>query len=315
MKKIRFNLDPKYKKYLPSKKFTYMILSFIGVCIFIFVISTLFFGKSSFLKHKKTTSVLTTQNLTLNQLLQRDSDGDGVMDWEEGLWGTDPNKTKTFDIPDSEYIKSKRQTAQMEGEIAATNGLTETDKFAQQFFASLAALKQSGQLDETTIKNLSTSLGQEMADSTLINAYTLQNIKIDPSDNKTTQESYYLNAGNLFEKYKEKGVGDELEIAGTLVASGTNTESENKLNTIANYYQEYAEKMLTISVPQSLSVYHLRIINSSNNTGIAVRNMAKISTDPVVGLSGVSQYQKYSGELIDTVGELETILSINGIIE
>ena len=58
--------------------------------------------------NKKDESKLSTQKLTINQLLQKDSDGDGVMDWEEGLWGTDPNNTKTFEgIPDAEYIKTK----------------------------------------------------------------------------------------------------------------------------------------------------------------------------------------------------------------
>jgi hypothetical protein len=165
------------------------------------------------------------------------------------------------------------------------------------------------------MKNMTTALGEGIADPALNSSYGTESIKIDPTDNKTTQEKYYLQAGTLFETYKNKGIGGELEIVGGLVASGTNPSSESKLNTIANAYQEYAQKMLLLSVPQSLSSYHLKIINSSNNTGIAVRNMTKIANDPVVGLSGVSQYQKYSGELTDAVAGLETILSINGILE
>jgi hypothetical protein len=313
--KIKLKINEKYKKYLPSKRFVYVILSFIGVCIFIFIISTLIFGKSSFLNSKNNKD-LTTQNLTINELLQKDSDGDGVMDWEEGLWGTDPYKTKTFeDTPDKEYIKAKRDALKTPDATGISTDLTETDKFAQQFFASLAALKQSGQLNDAAIKNIATSLGESIADPTLINAYTMQNIEITTTDNETTQEKYYLEAGNLFEKYKEKGIGSELEITGTLVASGSNTENENRLAYIANAYQEYAQKMLAISVPESLSSYHLKIINSSNNIGIAIRSMQKIANDPVTGLSGVSQYQKYSEELIAAVGSIETILSINGILE
>ena len=54
--------------------------------------------------------------------------------------------------------------------------------------------------------------------------------------------------------------------------------------------------------------YHLHIANSSNNTGISVSNMAKITSDPVVGLSGLSQYQKYSDDLVKAVTDLETFL-------
>jgi len=319
MKKIHINIDEKYKKYLPSKKFTYLILSIIGLFVLALIISALFFGKSSFLSDKNKNK-LTTQNATINDLLKLDSDSDGVADWEEGLWGTDPNKKITFDeISDAEYIKSKRDGLQTTNGIvpSSNENLSETDKFAQQFFASLAALKQSGQFDADTIKNMSTTLGENIANPMLIDAYSEQDIKINSDDSLISQENYYLKAGNLFETYRNKGVGDELEATSAIAASGSSASSPEmvtKLNTIASAYQEYAKKMVAIAVPKSLSSYHLDIINSSNNTGIAVKNMAKITDDPIIGFSGVAQYQKYSNELIKAVEDLEAILTSSGII-
>lgn len=312
---MKINIDEKCKKYLPSKRFTYLILSFIGFSILFFIVSTLLFGKTSFLSKRE--SRLAAQKVSINQLLQKDSDGDGVMDWEEGLWGTNPNNTKTFnDVPDAEYIKSKRQAlGTPDGSGLDNSSLTETDKFAQQFFASLAALKQSGQFDKNTIQNMSSALGESIANPLLINAYTEQNIKISSNNSADNQNRYYDEAANLFASYKKKGLGDELEIVGSIAASNaSNPELTSKLNLIASAYQEYAQNMLSISVPDSLSSYHLRIINGSNNTGIAVKNMIKITGDPIMGLSGVAQYQKYSDELVKAVSELETMLSINGTI-
>jgi len=318
MKKIHININEKYKKYLPSKKFTYFVLGFIGLGIFIFIISTLFFGKSSFLS-KESKNKLLTQKLTINELLQKDSDGDGVMDWEEGLWGTDPNNTKTFNnMPDLEYVKSKREALQTpDGNGLDNSSLSETDKFAQQFFASIAALKQSGQIDADTIKNVSTTLGQTIVDPTIINKYTNQDIKISESDSIEKQKTYYLNIKKLFENYSKKGLGNEAEITSILASSGITAEEKikytNQLSQIADAYQEYAQKIIVTQVPRSLISYHLAIANSANNTGIAVRNMVKVTDDPIVGLSGLSQYQKYSEELISSVGNLETVLYNNGI--
>ena len=64
-----------------------------------------------------------------------------------------------------------------------------------------------------------------------------------------------------------------------------------------------------MSVPQSLADYHLRIANSANDTGISVLNMGKVANDPIVGLSGLSQYQKYSDNLVKAVTDLETFLA------
>ena len=32
---------------------------------------------------------------TLESMVNKDTDGDGILDWEEGLWGTDPIKKET----------------------------------------------------------------------------------------------------------------------------------------------------------------------------------------------------------------------------
>jgi hypothetical protein len=309
------------KEYLPSKKFVYIFIACVIVLVIFLLVSNIFFGKNSFVASDKKGG-LQGEKVTLNSLLQKDSDGDGVMDWEEALWGTDPNKEASFDgISDSEYIKNKRAELKLstgsefgQGE----GGLSETDKFAQEFFASLSAMKQGGQIDEDTIKNVSASLGQNIVDPTMTDKYTENDIQLDDNDGVDRQEVYYLNAQKLFEQYKKEGLGDELEITGQIVSSQStminDPDSINKLLKIADAYQAYAQEMTKTPVPQSLAQYHLQIINSANNTGIAVRNMSKVVDDPIVGLSGLSQYQKYSEDLISSVEKLETILSNNGII-
>ncbi|MFZ2072382.1 MAG: thrombospondin type 3 repeat-containing protein [Minisyncoccia bacterium] len=313
-------INEKYKKYLPSKKFTYIFVACIVVLLIILIISNIFFSKNTFISLNKKNN-LENQNLTINNLLQKDSDNDGVMDWEEALWGTDPNKEISFNgIKDSDYIKQKRsdlnlsensETAQNDGE------LTETDKFAQQFFASLSVMKQNGQIDKNTINNVSTALGQSIVDPNLIDKYTEKDMNLSQNDGVNEQEIYYKNAKNIFETYKKEGIGGELEIVGDIVSSGK-TENEQdsikKLATIASAYEGFAEKMVELEVPGSLEQYHFKIINSANNTGVSVRSMIKIIDDPIIGLSGLSQYQKYSDDLISSVGNLEKILSNNGIM-
>lgn len=309
------------KNYLPSKKFTYIFIACIVALAVFLLISNIFFGKNSFVALGKK-GQLQNEKLTIENLLQKDSDGDGVMDWEEALWGTNPNKEATFDgVSDSDYIKKKREALNLpeENGLAENGELNETDKFAQEFFASLSAMKQSGQIDKNTINNVSNALGQNIVDPTLADKYSEKDIKLDENDGVDIQNTYYTNVKNLFESYKEKGIGDELEIVSIIansgaVESGVESANADKLAIIADAYQEFAQEMIKISVPESLAQYHIRIINNANNTGIAVRNMIKVMDDPIVGLSGLSQYQKYSDDLISSVGDLEAILSNNGII-
>ncbi|MFA6524481.1 MAG: hypothetical protein WC264_03680 [Candidatus Paceibacterota bacterium] len=309
-------IDEKYLKYLPSKKFTYLIIGVIVLGLIFFIISSIFFGKNSYIALNKQAK-LQNEKITIDNLLQKDTDRDGVMDWEEALWGTDPNKEITFnDTKDIDYIKQKRDDLKLSNESELTtsgDGLTETDKFAQQFFASLTAMKQSGQIDQTTINNVSASLGQNIIDPNLINKYTEKDINLSANDGAGEQIIYYTTAQKIFEKYKTEGLGDELEIVSNIVGSENTQNSKDsidKLTNIANAYQEFAQKMIELKVPESLTQYHLPIINSANNTGVSVRNMIKVIDDPIIGLSGLSQYQQYSDDLIISVENLKTILSV-----
>src|SRR4051812_6869111 len=48
---------------------------------------------------------------TVGTLVNRDTDEDGVLDWEEGLWGTDPTKKETTPgTPDSVVVENLRDT-------------------------------------------------------------------------------------------------------------------------------------------------------------------------------------------------------------
>ena len=311
-------MNKNMEKYLPTKKFQYVIGSFVILALVFFLSFKLFSSKNSFFSSKKDIK-LQTKELTLNALIAKDSDGDGVADWEETLWGTDPKNKETFGIPDAEYTKNKR-TELKTNETTNTNTdgttETETEKFARQFFASYAAMKASGEISDNTINDFSNTLAEKVADPVIVDKYTEKDIKTMENDSKDDKKNYYILIGNMFETYKNKGLGSELIVAGSMISTGKTEDPEGQgaLLEISNAYKEFAQKLSLVSVPKSLTVYHLKIINGSNNTGVAVSNMSKMLTDPIIGISGTSQYEKYNNNLITSVEELETFLSKDGII-
>jgi len=303
------------KNYLPSKKFIYSIIAIVILGVLFFIISSLISKKNHFSATKE--NALQTTGLTINDMVKKDSDLDGVADWEEALWGTDINNQATFDgLADATYIKQKKDLLKLSSgyDEESSQNLTETDKFAQEFFTSLAAMKQSGQVDAKTINNVSTVLGQKIVDPTIIDKYSTQDARINAEDGIDKQKAYYITIKKIFETYAKKGLGDEVEITSILASSseiGSQTQNIDKLTQIAKAYQDFANEVIKTSVPESLVSYHIKIANSANNTGISVNNMTKVMNDPIVGLSGISQYQKYSDELISNVEDLENLLYNN----
>lgn len=248
---------------------------------------------------------------TVLELIERDTDLDSIPDWEESLWGTNKTKPRTFDdIPDSVYIENKKKELNIEQE-QNDKSLTETEKFAREFFTAYTALKSSGQVDDEAINSFSNALGQKIVNPDLIDRYTENQALLTTTDTLTDKKKYYETLKKIFDSYRKTGLGEELDIVNSgLISYGSNGSSADyqKLSVISTSYREFAEKVMLVKVPKSLLAYHIRIANSSNNLSISVGNMVKIINDPVVGLSGLSQYQKYSDDLAIAVGDLESYL-------
>ncbi len=308
-------MKEKYSKYLPTKKFLIILSVLVVLGVIIFVIFFMSSGGEIFsTTNKKNLVPLKVANQSVTDLIQKDSDGDGIPDWEEDLWGTDKNKKITFNnTPDATYIENRKKELNIDESVTANDkNLTETDKFAREFFVSYSAMKSSGQVDKNAINSFSSALGEKVANPNLLDRYTASDIKLDNNDTAVSRQAYYNTIKKIFKTYQTAGIGDELDIISNKITldSANNPNSSAKLIAIANAYQDFAKKIITdVKVPEGLADYHLRIANSSNNTGISVSNMEKVMDDPVVGLSGISQYQKYSNDLVAAVGDLETALT------
>ena len=274
----------------------------LGILLIVFIIFFIFSDKSIFVS-KKSKNEIKIENKTISEIAMQDTDLDGILDWEESLWGTDKNNKKTFnDLPDATYISNKKKEMNIQETKQTQEELTETDKFAREFFASYMALKDSRQVDSQTINNFSNALGQKIVNQELINKYAEKDLKISNTEEKEDQKTYYNAMKKVFEKYKNDGIGTEMNV----VASNlTRNEDPKELILISMAYKNFAEEALKITVPISLSTYHLKIINNSYNTGISIGSMQNLSKDPLVGLSGLSQYQKYSEDFVRAVEELE----------
>lgn len=296
----------KIKNYLPSKNFS-IIAGISIVVISLFVGAFFVFGRSTTFVSKK--AKLALENKTVADLVVQDTDKDSIPDWEEALWGTDKNKKKTFnDTPDVVYIENKKKELKLESTVDENNA-TETDKFAQEFFAAYAALKANG-ADQNLINNFSSSLGQQIVTPKLIDKYTEKDIHLALTDSSEEKDRYYNEARSTFEDYEAEGLGSELEILSNAIITydSKGVASVEDLDLIGDYYEQAAEKIMALSVPASLTDIHLKIANSANNLGISVHNMTKVVLDPIVGLSGISAYQEYSDNLKNAVADLETTL-------
>src|SRR3989339_1508424 len=305
--KLKLKINPKYKEYLPSKNFTVFVGGGLALVLIVSLIFGLVKGKESFSALK--TQDLKTDGSTLSDLLQTDTDLDGVLDWEEALWGTDKTLKATFnETPDAIYVKQKKDSLATED---SSGDLNETDKFARSFFASYLALESAGENPET-IENLGRAVGEKIGDPNLVDVFAEGDVKVVVGADISDVKKYYSAIQGVFDKYRESGMGDEIDFVNSgLISAQDKLDSvnRNKLERIGKTYKDFAGEMMQISVPREYISAHVKMANSAYNTGVSVLSMTKIVDDPIVGLGGITQYQKYSEDFVKAAEDLDEELA------
>lgn len=241
---------------------------------------------------------------------QRDTDGDGLKDWEELIAGTDPQN------PDSDGNGildglDRASTLAFQNEILDKDGtLTlptmELERSLSQYME--ARVKETGTL---TKDDFNESIKNEVTNNTIAatekildqrNPYTKNDLRISASSDPKT---YFNTVGRIGEKYfplKQK-VGEKIggvEIFRGLLEKknrdGTAMSDEEREETLARIagfrskYAGFASELKGVPVPGELSEFHLSFMNFMANTALAIHHISLLDTDPILGTIGMQHY-------------------------
>ncbi|KKT00441.1 MAG: hypothetical protein UW07_C0006G0004 [Candidatus Nomurabacteria bacterium GW2011_GWF2_43_8] len=243
---------------------------------------------------------MTYSNIAIKDLINRDSDQDGILDWEEGLWGTDPAKKETTPgIPDSVTIsKLKAERANSAETLASAEGyseakeenLTETDKFSRELFSTVAALSQSGVMDEVTVEKISSSLAEHLQNTTPSKEFTLLDIKVTNDESFQAVKNYNYALRDIYTKYQpNESIADILqEFAPD--QNTVNADALAKLDPIIERSRKIIIEIAKTPVPQSLSSMHLGLLNALERLTENLNDIKLYNVDAIVALGAITQY-------------------------
>ena len=253
---------------------------------------------------------LVYSNALIGDLVNMDTDGDGVLDWEESLRGTDPTKRNTNDDGTSDFVEiEKLKAAQGISEPTWSEqnneNLTETDKFSREFFSTVVALNQAGVIDAATVDKLGSTLADEVSNSVPRKVFAIKDFKTSGDDKNSIQ--IYGNAlASIFNKHAINiNAGDILEEA--ITEDGEiDVEVLNKLDPIIKNFNGIINEMSKINVPPYFLSVHLQTINGLEKIAENLADIKLIDKDPLAAMSAMSQYPKNNEELqsyIDTLNQ------------
>lgn len=305
---------------MPSKKFITIVLA-----IFLLGAGIFWLFKNKGLGDNKL--VFEKENNLVSGLFQpdkRDSDSDGLADWEESLWKTDINNSDTDKdgTLDGEEVKLGRNPLEPgpddiyspEKFSEATNTdieeITETEKFSRNFFSQYLTLKMAArgeELDATIKEGLVNSLMENINTGIPITPYSLSGLKISPNNSKEAALDYGNKLSLIFQSHTNPVPGDEILFFMEML--GKSDESMiTRLDKSVALYESLIKDSLGLSVPSDIKDQHLKLLNSLvllKEISIRFRDYFK---DPLAGLAAMNQHQNAATDYVDSLTEINNYL-------
>lgn len=244
--------------------------------------------KSPYFNSATTVPVVETTNTASENLLESeqyfaDSDSDGVRDWEEVLLGLDPNNPDSNGdgISDGDEIAAARKAGEEEGgSLSGAEDMTKTDALAREIFGAYIQSKQQDAYNEEAFDFVIAQATNAQFAVRHEPQYTLDDITTtsDISPERTLRyEQEFQNAITPVTSITEY----ELTTYGRAIETGSKEEFE-KLVTAAMVYDDIAQTLLALTVPEDAMQAHLDLVNSFATFAQILTTMGSSPEDPVL---------------------------------
>lgn len=273
------------------------------VVILFLIKNNFFLGNSELRKARESFA-----NEKVSNLVNKDTDGDGVLDWEENLWGTDPLKADTDDdgVSDAEEIAEIKKNNGLNPEDSAN--LSKTDEFSRDLFATIATLTQSGEIDQETVDKLSESLALKIAGTPVKKVFTEVDLRITDNNSLEAIKSYDKATTELSKKYQIK-TGPVIILAEAILSGELDMDKLSKLDPLVEDGVRMIDELVKITVPSSLAKKHLNLANALQRTIENLDNIRKLEKDVIPALSAITQLENNNEGLEGAIRELNTELT------
>lgn len=248
------------------------------------------------------------QNNTKDKLIA-DSDSDGLKDWEEQIYNTDPHNPDTDGDgtkdgeeitqgrdplkPGPDDLLSKTTPSSPSNTSDETPNLTQkiSQIFGQQYIVNFVQNPDQ----EQNLDAIAEQMAQAALQSDILNPHyiTINNVVLLHSDNLDDIKNYLYTfdhtLGNAF-----KPVGD----LNTVILLNKMAEEGiwdfTQINQIIDAYSRFIVSVKDMPIPEEFAPLHFDYINTTIKEQAALKKITKIETDPVLALIGMREFNETS---------------------
>lgn len=271
-------------------------------------------------------AIAQTSEELLREYATKDTDTDGLPDWQEALYGTDPANPESFQagIPDGEAVAqgliSPKVSVRAEeeptdpdsipGVVAAPSSLT--DRFSQALLQQyLTNRGDTPPSQEEIVGFVKGAVDNLSAQSLSPAVFTQSDVKVAGSG-ATAVRAY---TAAVEAAYAANTVAsDKNELSYFADALKGNDAALTQLSRISGAYEDMANAQMALTVPSDVRQAHLTIANGLMRMSEVTGDMATLKTDPLRALMGIALYEKAVRDMGAGFVNLAGIYRAQGIV-
>jgi hypothetical protein len=276
--------------------------------MFFVAVSYAYYGQDKFTKNtqqipQETLVVERSATPERDVLYEKDSDGDGLADWEEVLLATDPDNPDTDGdgVTDDKDTTPNNKLALAVGESDESVEpveLTSTQVVGRDAMTSIMASFYEGKLpNEQEQERIAQQAIQKAVPLIQPPQFLFEDIRIVPS-NEDSVERYVRVVHNILRSVLESDVENEY-FALSLMAHEENTDKEEgalMLRETLAFYNKIADELSVVQVPEDAALIHERMMNAILQYIYTFESILEVEKDPLrasVSLQSISSYHSY----------------------
>ena len=241
----------------------------------------------------------------------KDSDADGLADWEEVLWGTDPNNPDSDgdSVSDGEEVKENRDPSVSGAgnlparlsENSTAQPLSTSDKLAQEILSTYIKMKAASESGLDTGVESSSSIISKNVLSLSAPQYTqnqLTTVTDSPENALSFEQSFYT----IFANYFPSESTSEMIVFKRALQTGNESDFA-ALRDIASRYRLAIKDLLALPVPIPIAKLHISFVNAFSYLAPSIDGMAGVRTDTIAGVRALQAYLDFSDITITLITE------------
>lgn len=284
------------KKILPSKQF----LKIFGGIILLIVLITLIGAIANKKVFYKQNASSLGQVVVVSDAIEKDSDGDGLRDWEETLWGLDPNNPDTDGDGETDGEKIKKIQDTLLAQQDAETNKTYTDSVAKEVVTLVATLNAQNGFGTENEAVLVNELSNFLKASPQKKIYTIDTLQTNSSTPENIKK-YKDALGLVISKYQF--TTEEMVYFKNFEQQSDDHDKAMYIG-IAKKAENTVTALEKIPVPKTLVLKHLTLLNGFEKIKEIADNINMYETDPLIALVAGVEAEPTTIKLATTLQEI-----------